>query len=399
MLRAIVENIYRTTGETLLVMAYTNRAVDEICKALKTIDGAGFLRLGSKDSSEYPEHLISHLIGKMPLKQLYEKVKSTRIIVSTVASAAGTNEIFEIKKFDTAIIDEASQILEPQIIGILSGVRRFIMIGDQMQLPAIVTQSDNSLTISDEELHSINLYGLNSSLFERLIASCRKNSWHKAAGILKHQARMHRDLMKFPNETFYNGQLATMPGNDWQVSSEQRFETESGDPLESLLAKSRLVFIASNNESKAKLHTAEARLAANLVRTIKAKYGPDFNDRTVGVIAPYRLQCSAIIGQMEEPLAGSVTVDTVERFQGSEREIIIISFAVNYEHQLEQMFASAGRGAAGNRKFNVAITRAAKHLIVIGNRQILMKNETFKSFLSHVERNGSVISIDDIPGS
>jgi DNA replication ATP-dependent helicase Dna2 len=88
------------------------------------------------------------------------------VIVSTTSSLFSNSEIFFIKDFDTVIIDEASQILEPQIVGILARAERFIMIGDEKQMPAVVLQRNNFDSSKYPELQKIGLNDLSGSLFE-----------------------------------------------------------------------------------------------------------------------------------------------------------------------------------------------------------------------------------------
>ena len=391
MLRHISDYIFNHSDGNILIMAYTNRAVDEICSALKRIEGSfDFLRLGNKESSEHPDKLISQMVCDMPLRDVYIKVRECRVFVSTVSSVIANPEIMDIKHFQTVIIDEASQILEPHLIGILSAVERFIMIGDEKQLPSIVIQNSAHLEVNEsspgyESLKQINLLNLSSSLFERLLRSCVNNEWNNSYGLLNRQARMHRDIQEFPNKMFYNGSLEIFEAADWQVEESNLFNKESDNPYERLMAGSRLVFINSEIEKNSKLHKKEAEAVVEIVKLIKEKYADDFNEETVGVISPFRAQCAEIRLKLPEELRNMVRVDTVERFQGSERDIIIMSFAINHSYHMENLQSLVEiNGTMIDRKLNVALTRARMHLVILGNAVLLSQSDIYKKLIEHI---------------
>ncbi|MFH1049535.1 MAG: AAA domain-containing protein [bacterium] len=393
-LKSIVENIYNSTDENILVMAYTNRAVDEICSALKTIDGNfQFLRTGSKESSEHSDVLISSLSETVTTRELFIKVRDSRVIVSTVSSVLSNPEIMGLKEFHTAIVDEASQILEPQIVGILANVNRFILIGDEKQLPAVVTQDTIKLNVDKEILHNISLRNFGISLFERLLLCNKKNGWEQSFGMLKKQARMHFKIQEFPNKYFYNNQLEIFENNDWQITGNSVFSNYEDDRIFSSLAKNRIAFIESDKEICRKVNFSEAALAIDLTYKIKNIYGDNFSETTLGIICPFRAQCSEIFRQMDKELRKFVMVDTVERFQGSERDIIIISFAVNHEYQLRTMQSLTDFGEIlVDRKLNVAMTRAKEYLVFIGNSEVLSHSTIYNNLIEFVKEKRAYIN-------
>ncbi len=386
MLKNIVRWLHENTDENILVLAYTNRAVDEIISALKKISPElSLLRLGSRESSEHQDCLISCIAGENSMRDVFLKVRDTRIILSTVISALTNPEIFDIKKFDIAIIDEASQVLEPHLAGILSKTVRFIMIGDEKQLPAIVTQPAKYLNIDSALPDLINLNNPASSLFERLLKCCMANNWDDAYGMLRSQARMHENIQGISNILFYNGMLETFPGNEWQISDDSIFLKNSDNRLEKMLAESRIVFFESKSGDRPKVNIYEADLAVQIIEVIRKAYGEKFSENTVGVISPFRAQCSEIRKRLPSETRDMVTVDTVERFQGSERDIIIISFAVNNEYLLRNISSETKiNGTVIDRKLNVAITRAKKQLIFMGNTRILKKNPVYNELMEKI---------------
>lgn len=148
----MVETFHREEQAQILLLSYTNRAVDEICKALSSIHPkVDFIRVGSELSCDeaYRDHLIENELSHcFRRSEVTERISHCRIFVGTVASISGKPELFRLKKFDVAIVDEATQILEPQLLGILcarsedgeNAIGKFILIGDHKQLPAVVLQ-------------------------------------------------------------------------------------------------------------------------------------------------------------------------------------------------------------------------------------------------------------------
>ncbi|OGU11886.1 MAG: hypothetical protein A2X61_10190 [Ignavibacteria bacterium GWB2_35_12] len=398
MLRALTEEFYKKDDSNILLLAYTNRAVDEICQALDNIveekiiekneSPFDYLRLGSKESTENNGKLISHLAESIEIRELFKLVKRTRVFVSTVTSAITNPELFRIKKFNIAIIDEASQILEPQIAGILTQVDKFIMIGDEKQLPAVVVQHKNITKVENGHLNNIHLTNLAGSLFERLIRCCVLNGWNDAYGMLTHQARMHEDIQEFVNSRFYDGKLQIMYPH--QKEPWTRFDSSSENILEKQLSTSRVLFFESKPEENAKVHNAEAEKAAELVKTIYNKFANDFNNKTVGVITPFRAQCTEIYRYIPKQIAGLITVDTVERFQGSQRDIIIISFAINNLYELKNLQSMLEIGDTKvDRKLNVALTRAKEQIILLGVADVLSYSPIFKDLIGFIrEKRG-----------
>ncbi|MEA3255546.1 MAG: AAA domain-containing protein [Candidatus Altiarchaeota archaeon] len=397
MLREMVRYLMDNTGEDVVLLAFTNRSVDEICDALKSIhDDIFFIRLGGKENTKHRENLLSVLIRDKSIPEVKELIVKTRIFVSTVSSFLSNRELMQLKKFSTAIVDEASQLLEPHLAGLLSKVERFILIGDEKQLPAVVTQKGRDTVVVDEDLRSAGIEDLRTSFFERLLKCCQKKGWSDAYEMLSCQGRMHRDVAKFPNQMFYLNKLKPLYG--WQENTEQKFSSDSGDPIERMLAKSRILFIPSQRERQTKVHTQEANRVNLILHSIARVYGPDFSNETVGVITPYRAQIAEISSKLPQNLCELVTVDTVERFQGSEREIIIISFAVNYPQQLQRLQALTPDGVV-DRKLNVALTRAKKHLILLGYPDILAHKTHFRQLIEFIKTKNGYVSeeIEHIP--
>lgn len=395
LLKILVSELYNQTTNNILLIAYTNRAVDEICEAISEHHAHDFIRIGSElsTSPQFRSQLLDKIASQVKNRsELKEKILQTRIFVSTLASISGKNELFNLKKFNIAIIDEASQILEPQLIGILPKIEKFILIGDQKQLPAIAQQPPELSVVKDKDLMDIGLTNRRNSYFERLFTICQQNQWTWAYDMLTHQGRMHAEIMAFANQFFYEGKLNLIPA-DWQTEALNLMSSvgTQATAAANLLATKRLLFFptpVSHASIDEKVNEYEALKVVEIIQTIRELYilnGKDFiPEKTLGIITPYRNQIAKIKHELEK--AGitdydRITVDTVERYQGSQRDIIIISFCVNNALQLRNLVSMADDGKT-DRKLNVAITRARQQMIFVGNENLLCKNEIYKALIT-----------------
>ena len=410
-LKKMVETFHADKDAQILLLSYTNRAVDEICKSLASIAPAvDFIRVGSELSCDeaYRGHLIENELSSCNRRsEVYERIRNCRIIVGTVAAISGKPELFRLKHFDVAIIDEATQILEPQLLGILcargedgkDAIDKFVLIGDHKQLPAVVQQNTEQSAIYDESLLSIGLTNLKDSLFERLYRNCTATvqrilssseqsspleqsyssfAAHRSYDMLCRQGRMHPKVALFANRAFYGGRLIPV-GLPHQI--------ESSDTI------CRLAFYPSVPEkagASAKINYSEARIVAGLAVRIYEDHQADFDEsRTLGIITPYRSQIALIKKEIESlgiPALNRILVDTVERFQGSERDVIIYSFCVNYPYQLKFLSnLTEEEGVLIDRKLNVALTRARKQMFITGVSELLERNPLYKSLLKLIE--------------
>ena len=393
-LKKMVETFHADKGAQILLLSYTNRAVDEICKSLASIRPAvDFIRVGSEllCDETYRTHLIENELASCNRRsEVYERIRSCRIIVGTVAAISGKPELFRLKHFNVAIIDEATQILEPQLLGILcargeeggNAIDKFILIGDHKQLPAVVLQSSEQSAIYEESLLSIGLTNLKDSLFERLYRNCtaRQSSLtsHPSYDMLCRQGRMHPEVALFANRAFYGGRLIPV-GLPHQL--------EDSDTV------CRLAFYPSVPEktgTSTKINHSEARIVADLVARIYEDCRTDFDEaRTLGIITPYRSQIALIkkeIAALGIPALNRIMVDTVERFQGSERDVIIYSCCINSYFQLKFVSnLTEEDGTLIDRKLNVALTRARKQMFVTGVPKYLKSNPLYESLLNLME--------------
>lgn len=409
-------------GTSVLLLSFTNRAVDEMCSKLVG-EGIDFVRLGSELGCH--EAYRSHLLGKRSEacrdgRENGQMIERCRVFCGTTTAFNSQIALLSIKHFDLAIVDEASQILEPQIVGLLSAknartgehaIAKFVLIGDEKQLPAVVQQQESESMVQEPNLRAIHLTDCRLSLFERLIKAYRSEGVNNEYSyMLTRQGRMHREIAIFPNYAFYQNKLIPVPLPYQEEPTP--LTSESNDGLEALLTTRRIAFVTYpeprqtgldpwQQETSDKVNLIEARMIAATVHRIYLMDPEGFDkDRTVGIIVPYRNQISTIRNEIDsyhiEPLH-DIMIDTVERYQGSQCENIIYGFTIRKYYQLAfltgNQYVDRASGEIIDRKLNVAMTRAMKHLIMIGNARLLRENVIFFKLMEFARNRQSYFDI------
>ena len=296
-------------------------------------------------------------IKRVENKMIQDIIKSSDVILSTNSSAA--LESISKTKFDVAIIDEASQATIPSVLIPIAKAHRFILAGDHKQLPPTI--------ISDKAQE------LEKTLFEELI-----KLYPFKSQLLNVQYRMNSLLMKFPNEEFYNNNLKSDSSVDDITINDILTTTETEDPM---------LFVDTSNvdgngerhlkDSKSIVNENEAEIAVKLANDY-LKVGLSEDD--IGIISPYADQVKII--QDKTP----VEVKTVDGFQGREKEIIIISTVRSNEDGNIGFLRDL-------RRLNVAITRAKRKLIIIGNINTLENNPTYARLIKFARDNNVLVTL------
>lgn len=394
-LKSMVEE-FLASGKDILLLSYTNRAVDEICEMLSTIEPQPeYIRLGRQLSCapKHQEHLLSNIFSQQCTRaQVIKKIGETRIFVSTVATMNSHISLFSLKHFGVAIFDEASQILEPHILSIITNksVEKFVMIGDHKQLPAVVVQKEEKSIVKSPLLHAIGLTNCRNSLFERLYEQNKDNS--AIIAMLDHQGRMHPEICSYASKAFYDNLLLPV-GLPHQKEALPYNIYNKEDMLESIIANSRLAFfdipLPSIEERQAKSNVLEAKKIVEIILSISKLYKENNLQldpyKHIGVIVPYRRQISLIRSELAKVLPSfDIVIDTVERYQGSQRDIIIYGTTITQSYELS-MLSNVTQTSSGpiDRKLNVAVTRARKQLFVLGNEKLLSQNPIYRSLIEY----------------
>ncbi len=339
-IRAMVER-----GDRVLLSAFTNRAVDNALEALLdqldgVIDRERIVRVGSEsgirddmqsfrlDRTGDPEECVSTLQG-------------AQVVAATTATCG--SRVMKEQAFDIALVDEAGQLTEPGTYAAINLADRFVLVGDHEQLPPVV-RAENDLT---------------ESLFERLV-DCHP----EASVMLDRQYRMNQRIQAFASREFYDGELrpaepevAGRTLDDLDGVSRSDLPNTLRDPV---------TFVGVEGTDSQYTDSEEAARIADLIE----RYAAAGVDRSaIGVIAPFRAQVSEISSHVPP----EVMVDTVDRFQGSSQEIIIVSFTAT--GTLE------GPIFEDYRRINVALTRAKRALVLVGDEHALASDPVYKRML------------------
>ena len=284
------------------------------------------------------------------------------------ATAAGADAaLLRRHSFDLVVLDEATQAPDPIALVALSRAPRAVLAGDPRQLPPTVIDPD-----AERE-------GLGVTLFERLAERCPD-----AVRMLEVQHRMHEDLMRFPSEAMYEGRLRAA-----EPVRAHRLEDlgAQADP-----ARERpLVFVdtagrgwdeeRAADDPSARNPEQAVRVAGEARRIVRRGIAP----RDVAIITPYEAQARLLRERLRDLVSRGMEVGTVDGFQGREKEAIIVDLVRSNPD------ASIGF-LADVRRMNVALTRARRFLVVVGDSATLGSSPWYVRFLESAEQSGTFLS-------
>ncbi len=411
-------------GQRVLLAGFTNQAVDNMLLRLEREGFHDYIRLGherSVDEGVYPRLLqvLSRTRtegdSQMTTDEVRTLLQRSPVVASTTATWSSdkysplfTNPFQEgegtskdpspptdsfqgnegaLLHFDVALIDEAGQLTIPAILGALRFAARFILVGDEKQLPPLVLSKEAASQ------------GLAEALFSKLkqrdeAYQSEDKQIASACVPLRIQYRMHEVISEFASRTFYLGQLRAH-----YSAARRRMELVRPSPgsspvhpavLQTLRADLPMVFLDVNdgkNTTESKLSDAEARAIREIIAGLLAR---GIDEDEIGIIAPYRAQVANLRRHLLSDDKNSnwsalssntpLSIDTVDRFQGGERPIIIISFATavtpSVGSQLRDHLTNPYR-------LNVALTRAQRKLILVGSAAALEDLALFKRLLAY----------------
>ena len=409
LVEAINETLMRETQ--VLVCAQSNTAVDWISE--KLVDcGIPVLRLGNptrvndkmlsftyerrfSDHPDYPKlwqvrrdmrelrrrrrEKAEHFHQKIErLKELAVELEvrinndifgQVRVIASTLVGAA--NKLLDGKRFGTVFIDEAAQALEAACWIPIRRASRVILAGDHCQLPPTVK--------SLEALKG----GLGKTLMERIV-----ENKPECVSLLQVQYRMNDEIMQFSSDYFYHGQMTSAPEVAHRVIHEGDapilwFDTSTINLGEDEQDNFKEQFIG---ETFGRVNKGEANLTLSLLQIYFQRVGKQriLDDRIdVGIISPYRAQVQYLKRLIKKraffkPYRHLISVNTVDGFQGQERDVILISLVrANDTGQIGFL--------RDLRRMNVAITRARMKLIILGDATTMTRHPFYKKLFDYIQ--------------
>jgi DNA replication ATP-dependent helicase Dna2 len=432
----IAEIVQRLTeqGQHVMLAAFTNQAVDNMLKRLNKESFHDYLRLGSERSVNpairpwlLKEQIArrleqaesadqdSHHQEKSYQDHVFDILYTTPVVASTTATwssdkyaphtaqhgaeAAANNGFI----FDVAIIDEAGQLTMPAILGALRFAKRFILVGDEKQLPPLVLSKDAAAA------------GLADSLFSLLKDKDEKHMQRyplevSACVPLRTQYRMNKWISNFSSTIFYDHKLLAHESianrriaYTQKLLSQISIKTEKSVISKALDPKFPLVFFDIHDKREVagkKQSNAEARAVREVVAGLLAR---GIQQQDIGIIAPYRAQVANIRRHLfaSDPdtawqaLSSNtpLSIDTVDRFQGGERLVIIISFATTSEPDLE---SQRREFLINPNRLNVALTRAQRKLILVGCVDALEPLPTFNRLITYC-RSMHTLLTEEVP--
>lgn len=291
-------------------------------------------------------------------------LQTMQVICCTLVGSS--HPVLRGKKFHTAFIDEAAQALEPATWIPLLRTQRAIFAGDHQQLPPTIKSIDAARS------------GLASTLFEKGISK-----HPEAASMLQVQYRMNRHIMEFSSSYFYDNGLVA----DDSVSNHLLVENEL--PVEFIDTAGCGYSEKQDAETLSRYNEEEASLLIQQAEVLVERIGTTAwldNKFSFGIITPYRAQVDLLIKLLDasgilQPVKPLITINTVDAFQGQERDVIAISFVRSNER--------SEVGFLGDiRRTNVAMTRARKKLIMVGDSATLASHPFYNDLIEFVQQNG-----------
>lgn len=352
-------------GQRILLSAMTNQAVENLLSAVLEIWSGEPLLLARKPRNPSLAGASLHA-GSPSSSEAARRLRDAQIVAATAHSLSSGKYDFALRgggEFDLTILDEATQLTEPLALGAVRLGKRFVLVGDHRQLSPIVQSGNQQLSVS---------------LFERMWAL---PSAQEARVMLRTQYRMHPEIAEFPSNAWYGGELRSDESTHGLALDSAR--VIAGLPIwEPGLVS---CFVDFDVTDAGRHHRQELlQFAADIVG--QARFS-GILATDIGVIAAYRSQVASIYRLLDQTdFAAGVTVDTADRFQGAERDLMIV------------LLQPEGRDRLlwDERRLNVSFTRARKKLVVIGNSKILEQIPVVETYIQYHRHRGTLLRFDEL---
>ncbi|CAK8717217.1 hypothetical protein GMJAKD_06435 [Candidatus Electrothrix aarhusensis] len=385
----------------IAVSALTHQAIDQVLtKVVKLVNQHTLpdfpgrcCKWGKWDGPEFAEH--SDEMQVEPLEDPDQVMRSPHLILGATGYGLAhlqKNKKMSTKPFDWVIFDEASQILMPQaMLSLVHGKGNFLFLGDVHQLPPIIRSALVEKESIDDPDHVHVAHQGNhendkdlESEVRRSLLTLMLHRYPQQSVFLDLTYRMNAEICAFPSRTWYDSRLRPAPAN---ASARLSLKGRLGnDPLDRIIDPEKpVVLVHADHHGCGQESIIEAEIMACLAHRLLSKHG--LHKEQLALISPHRAQNNRITRRLTELLGGSddlPLIDTVERIQGAEREVILFGFTCSDPDQVLGEFLN------NPNRFNVAITRARHKLIVVGsetfftavaqNEESLRANACFKEF-------------------
>lgn len=307
-------------------------------------------------------------------QQLETNIIDTAHLVFTTLNSAGSASLINGARFSVVVTDEAAQAIEPTtLIPLQLGAVNCVLVGDPQQLPATVFSKSSDLAFE-------------RSLFERL-----EHVGHPVH-LLDTQYRMHPKISAFPRRHFYGSLLKD--GENVLMDEKYTRPYHRFAALQPFTFLNLYSTVDTGPGGPSFMNPAEARLVVNIFQTLKRISPEEVQGGKVGVITPYAAQQAELCSQFSRALGPAykeeVEINTVDGYQGKEKDIIIISCV--------RAGGSRGIGFLSDiRRMNVGLTRGKYAVLMVGREDTLSRNSHWAALISHAKETGAFVEVPD-PG-
>ena len=330
---------------------------------------------GKKEYNERKELLREakelYSLSRKTLDIIINDIFDKSSVIASTLTGLYTSKYLKNIEFDSIFIDEASQAIEPlcYLPILLAPKKRIVFVGDPMQLPPTIFSSKKPNE------------GLSITFFEKLLNKFKNNTFKTQ--FLNIQYRMNSQIVGFPNQYYYDNKLLTDKEN---INKSLNINKIDKNTHIIFIDTAGTDFYESREESDSISNSEEAKLLINILRKFYIN-NEILSNFTIGILSPYKAQINLIEKLFMEHNLNSnlIEINTIDSFQGREKDCIILSLTRS-NMNMEIGFLE------DTRRLNVALTRAKKELIIIGDSETIQINYYYKKLLSYITEIGGLHS-------
>ena len=388
----------------IAVSALTHQAIDQVLTKVVTLVNTYNLsdfparcwKLGHWDGPEFDQNSAAMQVQAL---DTFDQIVFPNHLILGATGYALYNQMqrsadtFFDKPFDWIIFDEASQILGPYaMLSLIYGKGNYLFLGDIHQLPPVIRSP--RLDLDDTSIATTDILAEKAAYHS--VLKILIQHYPKQSGLLETTYRMNAELCDFPSRTWYDGKLHPAPKIAAARLSLLR-PISLDYPLDNIIDPDKpVVLVRTHHLGCGQESEIEANIIARIAHHLLCRH--NLSREQMALISPHRAQNNAISSRLSELCKSEndlPLIDTVERIQGAERDVIIFGLTSSDPDQVLGEFLN------NPKRFNVAITRARKKLIVVGsetfisavaqNEKALKANACFKAFFEHISAESNII--------